>query len=85
MSEIAKKYGVTDDQFNAMVKDGVISTSWPFYDEVVIHYKANLHKGKSEAVKLTAEKFNKSTVTIYNAIKAVEDGTRYKYNYYTKK
>lgn len=71
MSEICKKYGLQETQFKAMVKDGVISTTWPFYDEIIIFYKQNKHKGNSEAVKLASEKYGVSIQSIYNIIKKV--------------
>ena len=71
MSIICDKYGLEETQFKAMVKDGIISTTWPFYDEVVVFYKANRNKGNSEAVKMTAERFNVSIPTVYRIVKTI--------------
>jgi len=68
MSRICEKYGINETQLKMMVKDGVISTSWPFYDEIVVYYTQNKHLGKTEAVKRAAEKFNVSEKTIYVTI-----------------
>lgn len=71
MSEICNKYGLKEDQFKAMVKDGIISTTWPFYDEVVVHYKSKKILGNSEAIKQTADKFNISESTVYRIVKTI--------------
>lgn len=68
MKTIQEKYGLTEGQFKAMVKDGIISTTFPRYEEIIIHYKANLSKGSGEAVHLTCEKFNVSKSTVYEII-----------------
>lgn len=68
MSEICKKYGIEENTFKAMVKDGVISTTWPFYDEVIIYFKQHKHLGKSEAIKMAADKFKISDRQVYNII-----------------
>ena len=68
MSEIiSKKYNVSEESFRAMVKDGVISTSWPFYEEVIIFYRRN--GSNPEAVKMAADKFRIHETTVYKIIK----------------
>lgn len=43
MSELAKKYNIPAEAISKMIKDGVISCSWPNYEEV---YKLHT-QGKS--------------------------------------
>ena len=52
MSEICKKYNLTQDQFKKMVQDGVISTTYPHYDEIYESFKLNLSNstGTEDAV-----------------------------------
>lgn len=71
MSEICNKYGLKEEQFKAMVKDGIISTTWPFYDEVIVHYKSKKHLGNSEAVKQTADQFKIAESTVYRIVKSI--------------
>lgn len=71
MSELCKKYNISEQSLKMMVKDGVISTTWPFYDEVVIFYKQKQHLGKPEAVKQAAEKYGVTEKTIYQIIKRI--------------
>ncbi len=67
MSKLCDKYGLKEEQLKAMVKDGVISTTWPYYDEIIIFYKS---KGaNSEAIKQTSEKFNVDISTVYKIVK----------------
>lgn len=68
MSELCDKYGLREEQLKAMVKDGVISTTWPYYDEIIIFYKANKHLGKPEAIRMAADKFKISDRQVYNII-----------------
>lgn len=68
MSEICKKYDIPETTFKAMVKDGIISTTWPFYDEVIIYFKQNKHLGKPEAIKMASDKFKISERQVYNII-----------------
>lgn len=71
MSELCKKYNISEQSLKMMVKDGVISTTWPFYDEVVIFYKQHKHLGKPEAVKRAADKYGVTEKTIYQIIKRI--------------
>lgn len=62
MSEFCKKYGVTETQMKALVKDGWITCSLPFYDEVIYHYK------QSRSMDKTAEHFKISTSTVWEIV-----------------
>lgn len=46
---ISNKYNIPQDTVNQMVKDGIISSKWPRYEEVYQLYKQS--SGKSKASK----------------------------------
>ncbi len=74
MSELADKYGTSEESIKMMVRDGVISTSWTGCEEIYIHFKRNLAKAKSktEAVNLTADERNISTTWVHKSIQRFE-------------
>lgn len=74
MSRLSDKYGATEETINAMVKDGVISTSWPGCEEIYAHFKKNLiiAKNKTEAVTMTADERNISTTWVHKSIQRFE-------------
>ncbi len=39
---ISNKYGIPEETFKKMVNDGLISCSWPVYDEVYTEYKRQM-------------------------------------------
>ena len=73
MSLISNKYGIKEEQFRAMVKDGIISTTWPFYEEVIVTYRSTLNecKQKKIAIEETASKFRIETRTVYRIIASI--------------
>ncbi len=58
----AKKYGITDAQFEAMIKDGWLTCSLPFYEKVVYHYK------NSHSVRKTADELGISKSEVHHII-----------------
>ena len=70
MSEICKKYNISIDQYKRMVKDGVISTTFPHYDEIYECFKANLSNstGTEDAVFKTSIEKNCDRATVYRVI-----------------
>lgn len=63
MSEFCDKYGLKETQMTAMIKDGWISISIPFYDRVVIHYK------ESKSYQKTADAHNISKSEVAYIVK----------------
>ncbi len=45
---LSNKYGISQETVNQMVKDGVISCSWPMYEEVFNLYQSMLSSGKNK-------------------------------------
>lgn len=70
MSEICNKLGISEETLKKQIQYGMVSTSWPFYDEIVMFYKeVSKTKERSEAVKDTADKFKIDVSTVYKVIK----------------
>ena len=71
MSIITQKYKITETSYKKMIRDGIISTTWPAHEEIVICYKEKLRQtGRSlDAVDQTSEEKNVSAATVYRAIK----------------
>lgn len=44
---ISNKYNIPQDTVNQMVKDGIISSKWPRYEEVYALYKQSIGKSKA--------------------------------------
>lgn len=70
MKELSNKYKVPEETLKLMVKDGVISCSWPGYDEIYLHYKRNLQNASSihSAVVKTSAETNTPESTVYYII-----------------
>lgn len=48
MSTLSNKYNIPQEVVDKMIKDGVISCTWPAYEEIYQMYKASLNSGKSK-------------------------------------
>lgn len=46
--KICNKYNIPQETFDKMVRDGIISCSWPLYEEIYTMFKAALPSGKSK-------------------------------------
>lgn len=70
MSELCKKYDISEKSFKNMVNDGVISTSWPMYDALVQDYKMSMAGGmtQKEARLFAAEKHGISERQAYRIL-----------------
>lgn len=71
MSIICKKYGITPEAYNQMIRDGVISTTYPGHEEIYVYFKECLtkHHGKTEdAVQQVCEDKKTSRGTVYRII-----------------
>lgn len=70
MSEICKKYNLTPEQYKNMVQDGVISTTFPHYDEIYASFQKNLSNstGREDAILKTCIENNCSRSTVYTVI-----------------
>lgn len=66
MSILSDKYKVPEETIKMMVRDGVISCSVPFYQEVVYHYK------NSSSLQVTADKFNISKTRVWQIVHGVK-------------
>lgn len=67
---ICEKYGITKASYDAMVRNGVISTTFPAHEEIFLFYKQCLQKtgSSNEAVEMTSEEKRVSRATVYNVI-----------------
>ena len=74
MSEICKKYNISEESFKKMVKDGWISTTVPHYDEVYRAFKENVSNstGREDAVIKTCIEHNCGRSTLYKIIAKFE-------------
>lgn len=70
MSEICKKYNISQDSFKKMVQDGVISTTYPHYEEIYACFKMNLSNstGTEDAVLKTSIEKSCDRATVYRVI-----------------
>lgn len=68
---ICEKYGITESSYRDMIKNGVISTTFPYHEDIYLYYKSCLKKGHSngDAVNETSAVKNVSRVLVYNIIK----------------
>lgn len=71
---LAKKYGIEEYKIKAMIKDGVISSSWPHYEEIYYHYKQLRRNCSSDnqAIEQTAAEKRYSLSQVYTIIKKFE-------------
>lgn len=46
--KLCNRYNVPQETINKMVKDGIISGSWPMYEEIYAMFQAALPSGKSK-------------------------------------
>lgn len=63
---LSNKYNISQDVINKMVKDGVISCTWPMYEEIYAMYQSSKSSGKSktEIYYEIAEKKKMSEATV---------------------
>jgi len=66
MSEICKRYGLSEYQYKQMLKDGLISITASQYDEVIVHYR------ESKSLQKTADHFNISKSRVYDIVHRFE-------------
>lgn len=68
---LSKKYGIPAEVVNKMVADGVISCSWPMYEEIYQMYQRSMSIGgltKTDIFYEIAEKKGISPETVKNAV-----------------
>lgn len=69
---ISNKYGIPQETVTRMVKDGVLSCSWPFYEEVYYHYKKLKSEGEHTAYQKTMNKYDMARSTLHYIIHKFE-------------
>lgn len=71
---LSDKYNIPRETITKMVNDGVISCSWPGYEEIYYHYKRNLatSKSKTEAINVTAAQRGVAESSVRYAISKME-------------
>lgn len=72
MSELSKKYGISEGAVKALIKDGWITCNAAQYEEVYYFYKQHLTLGKPEAIKRASITYNLSDRWVYEIIKKFE-------------
>lgn len=68
---LSNKYNVPQETINKMVNDGVISCSWPMYEEIYTMFKNSLSAGgktKTDIYYEIAEKKGISPETVKHAV-----------------
>lgn len=68
---LSKKYNIPKETIQKMVNDGVISCSWPMYEEIYNMYQASMAIGgktKTEIFYEIAEAKKVSTETVKHAV-----------------
>lgn len=65
MSHLSDKYNVPEETIKMMLRDGVISCSVPFYEEVIFHYK------NSQNLQKTADNFNITRARVWQIVHKV--------------
>lgn len=67
---LSNKYNIPQETVNKMVKDGVISCTWPAYEEIYAMYQGYSHSGmtKTEIYYQIAEKKNMSESSVKQII-----------------
>lgn len=71
MSIICNKYGITQQVYDQMVRDGVISTTYPGHEEIYAYFKECLakHNGKKlDAIQQVCDDKGVSQRTVYNIL-----------------
>lgn len=66
---IPEKYGITETAYKNMIKDGIISCSWPRFEEVYKTFKRNQADNPHGALMRTAEQMNMAPSTVSDIIK----------------
>lgn len=62
MSKLSEKYNCSEETIKMMIKNGVISCSIPFYEEVIYHYKT------SNSMQKTADQFNITKARVWQIV-----------------
>lgn len=67
---VCKKYNLTEEQYKQMVRDGVISTTYPHYDAIYETFKTQMtcSAGTEDAVIKTSIQEKCSRETVYRVI-----------------
>lgn len=71
---LCEKYGITESSYKDMVRNGVISTTFPAHENIYIHYKRCLSETgkKSEAIYKVMADLNVSQALVYRIISEIE-------------
>lgn len=71
MSIICKKYGISPESYTRMIKDGIISTTYPGHEEIYLYFKECLQKHggkKMDAIQQVCDDKHIGQATVYNII-----------------
>jgi hypothetical protein len=70
MCVICEKYGITKSSYEAMLRNGVISTTFPAHEEIFIYYKQCLSvtRSKMDAVEKVCQDKRVSQTLVYKVI-----------------
>lgn len=66
MSHLSDKYNIPEETIKMMLKDGIISCSAPFYQEVIFHYK------NSNSMQKTADNFNITKARVWQIVHEIK-------------
>lgn len=71
MCLICEKYGISKTSYEALVRGGVISTTFPAHEEIFVYYKQCLQKTNGrilDAISMVSEDKRVTQRTVYNII-----------------
>lgn len=73
---LSNKYNVPQETIKKMINDGVISCSWPMYEEIYEMYEQSLNTGKSKTLIYyeISEKKGVSERTVRDVISKMKNG-----------
>lgn len=67
---LSEKYGIPEEKIKLLIKDGWLSCSVPQYEEIMVHYKAEISRGVApqQAITNTADKSHVCERQVYRII-----------------
>ena len=73
---LSNKYNIPQETIKKMINDGVISCSWPMYEEIFAMYEAEMKTGKTKTLIYyeISEKKGVSERTVRDVVSKMKNG-----------
>lgn len=73
---LSNKYNIPQETIKKMINDGVISCSWPMYEEIYAMYETEIQTGKSKTLIYyeISEKKGVSERTVRDVVSKMKNG-----------